>query len=404
MSDSATSSTDSAHASSACKPLAASSRTAPAREYDAILLTGFGGPEGQDDVIPYLRNVTRGRGIPDERLEEVAHHYRAFGGVSPINQQNRDLKAALEAEVAARGLNLPVYWGNRNWDPYLADTLQEAYAQGHTRLLALVTASFSSYSGCRQYREDLAKAIADAGLEGQIEVDKVRQYFDHPGFVNPNIDAVLGGLRELRGAGRAEAPHVMFATHSIPLSASDASGPREGLPDGTPVATGEAGGWYADQQRAVARLIMAAVMEEFPEAEWSLVYQSRSGSPQTPWLEPDVNDAIESLPESVTGLVISPIGFVSDHMEVKWDLDTEALETCAERGLAAVRVPTVGIDPAFVAGLIDLVQERHATADAPQGAARKSLTDLGPWQDVCPADCCLGRDLRPVVAEAPAGA
>jgi ferrochelatase len=365
-------------------------------------LTGFGGPEGQDDVIPYLRNVTRGRGIPDERLEEVAHHYRAFGGVSPINQQNRDLSVALEAEVAKRGLGLPVYWGNRNWDPYLADVLKEAHANGHTRLLALVTASFSSYSGCRQYREDLAQAIADAGLEGKIEIDKVRQYFDHPGFVNPNIDSVLGGLRELAGSGKGEAPHVMFATHSIPVSASDASGPREGLPDGTPVATGEAGGWYAEQQRAVARLIMAAVAQEFPDAQWSLVYQSRSGSPQMPWLEPDVNDAIVALDESVTGLVILPLGFVSDHMEVKWDLDTEALETCAERDLAVVRVPTVGIDPKFVAGLIDLVEERHATDAAPEGAPRQSLSDLGPWQDVCPADCCLGRDVRPVVAEAPA--
>lgn len=381
-------------------PLAASERTVPAREYDAILLAGFGGPEGQDDVIPFLRNVTRGRGIPDERLEEVAHHYRAFGGVSPINQQYRELKAALEAEVAKRGLGLPVYWGNRNWDPYLADALKEAHANGHTRLLALVTASFSSYSGCRQYREDLAKALADAGLEGKMQIDKVRQYFDHPGFVNPNIDAVMGGLRELAASGKGEAPHVMFATHSIPLSASDASGPREGLPDGSPVATGEAGGWYAEQQRAVARLIMAAVEQDFPDAQWSLAYQSRSGSPHTPWLEPDINDAIQALPDSVTGLVISPIGFVSDHMEVKWDLDIEALETCRERGLAAVRVPTVGIDPAFVAGLIDLVEERHATTDAPAGGERKSLSDLGPWQDVCPADCCLGRELRPVVAQA----
>jgi ferrochelatase len=388
-------------ASEPCVPLAAAERRQPARKYDAILLTGFGGPEGQDDVIPFLRNVTAGRGIPDERLEEVAHHYRAFGGVSPINQQNRDLKGALETEIAARGLGLPVYWGNRNWDPYLTDTLKDAHANGHTRLLALVTASFSSYSGCRQYREDLAKAIADAGLEGKIEVDKVRQYFDHPGFVNPNIDSVLGGLRELAAAGYAVAPHVMFATHSIPLSASDASGPREGLPDGTPVATGEAGGWYAEQQRAVARLIMAAVAQEFPQAQWSLVYQSRSGAPHMPWLEPDVNDAINALPELVTGLVILPIGFVSDHMEVKWDLDTEALETASERGLAAVRVPTVGTDPAFVSGLVDLVEERHATDAAPRGAERKSLTDIGPWQDVCPVDCCRGRDLRPVIAQAP---
>jgi len=359
----------------ALPPLAASSRIVPPATYDCILLAGFGGPEGQDDVIPYLRNVTRGRGVPDERLEEVSHHYRHFGGISPINQQNRELKVALEAEIAARGLALPVYWGNRFWAPYFADALRELHADGHRRVLVLVTTAFSSYSGCRAYREDIAAALAETGLEGELVLDKVRQYFDHPGFVEPNIDAVRGGLRALAAGGSGERPHVMFATHSIPSAAADASGPRESLPDGTPVAVGGGdgwhvgGGWYAAQQRAIAMLVMDAVADEFPGVDWSLVYQSRSGDPSVPWLEPDINLAIEALDADVSGLVISPLGFVSDHMEVAWDLDNEALETCERRGLAAVRVPTVGVDQRFVSGLVDLVQERHV-AEGSAGAAR----------------------------------
>lgn len=389
----------------ALPPLAASGRTVVPAEYDCILLAGFGGPEGQDDVIPYLRNVTRGRGVPDERLEEVAHHYRHFGGISPINQQNRELKVALEAEIAARGLALPVYWGNRFWAPYFADALRELHSAGHRRVLVLVTTAFSSYSGCRAYREDLAAALAETGLEGELLLDKVRQYFDHPGFVEPNIDAVRGGLRALAAGGKGSRPHVMFATHSIPSAAADASGPRESLPDGTPVPVdgGEewnaGGGWYAAQQRAVATLVMQAVSDEFPGVPWSLVYQSRSGSPTVPWLEPDINLAIESLAADVSGLVISPLGFVSDHMEVAWDLDNEALETCEKRGLAAVRVPTVGVDPRFVAGLVDLVQERHVAEGAAAGE-RQALTAMGPWQDVCPADCCQGRVSKPAIASA----
>jgi len=365
--------------------------TAPA-PYDCILLAGFGGPEGQDDVIPYLRNVTRGRGIPDERLEEVATHYRHFGGVSPINNQNRALLAALRSELAVRGSELPVYWGNRFWAPYFADALRELHADGHRRVLVLVTTAFSSYSGCRAYREDLASALAETGLEGELVLDKVRQYFDHPGFVEPNIAAVLNGLRQLADGGNGSAPHVMFSTHSIPTAAADASGPRRPLPSGEPVPTGNAGGWYAVQQRAVAALVMAAVSSEFGEVPWSLVYQSRSGPPTQPWLEPDINDAIRDLPDSVTGLVVSPIGFVSDHMEVLWDLDNEALETAAERDLAMVRVPTVGVDPVFVSGLVDLIEERT------DGGPRPALTDLGPWQDVCPADCCLGRAPKATIA------
>jgi ferrochelatase len=375
-------------------PLAASTRTLAPATYDCILLAGFGGPEGQDDVIPYLRNVTRGRGIPDERLEEVAHHYRHFGGVSPINEHNRALKAALEVEISARGLGLPVYWGNRFWAPYFADALRELHADGHRRVLVVVTTAFSSYSGCRAYREDLAEALAETGLEGELVLDKVRQYFDHPGFVRPNIDFVLGGLRDLADAGHGSAPHVMFSTHSIPTSAANVSGPREALPAGDDVPLGNEGGWYGAQQRAVAGLIMDAVRDEFGDVPWSLVYQSRSGDPSTPWLEPDINDAIAGLPETTSGLVVSAIGFVSDHMEVLWDLDNEAKQTCEERGLAMVRVPTVGVDRAFVAGLVDLVEERTAGNDRP------ALTDLGPWQDVCPADCCLGRVAKPTIAQA----
>jgi len=374
--------------------LAASSRVLPAASYDCILLAGFGGPEGQDDVIPYLRNVTRGRGIPDDRLEEVAHHYRHFGGISPINEQNRELRSALQTELDARGLDLPVYWGNRFWAPYFVDALRELHAAGHRRVLVLVTTAFSSYSGCRAYREDLAQAVADAGLAEVLTLHKVRQYFDHPGFVEPNIEAVLGGLRSLAAAGNGGAPHVMFSTHSIPVVAADASGPRETLPSGDPVLLGDDGGWYGAQQRAVAALVMEAVRAEFGEVPWSLVYQSKSGDGRTPWLEPDVNEAIRELPATVTGLVVSPIGFVSDHMEVKWDLDNEALETAAERGLAMVRVPTVGVAPTFVSGLVDLVEERTA------GSERPALTELGPWQDVCPADCCLGRTPLPVIAGA----
>jgi protoporphyrin/coproporphyrin ferrochelatase len=374
--------------------LAASSRVLAPAPYDCILLAGFGGPEGQDDVIPYLRNVTRGRGIPDERLEEVAHHYRHFGGISPINEQNCELKAALEGEISARGLSLPVYWGNRFWAPYFSDALRELHADGHRRVLVLVTTAFSSYSGCRAYREDLATALEETGLEGELVLDKVRQYFDHPGFVQPNIDAVRGGLRQLADAGAGSAPHVMFSTHSIPTAAADASGPREALPFGDDVPLDNDGGWYGAQQRAIAGLVMDAVRGEFGDVDWSLVYQSRSGPPTQPWLEPDINDAIVDLPESVSGLVVSPLGFVSDHMEVLWDLDNEALETAEERGLPMVRVPTVGVDPAFVAGLIDLVQERT------EGNERVALTDLGPWQDVCPTDCCLGRAAKATIASA----
>lgn len=355
--------------------------------YDAVLLAGFGGPEGQDDVLPFLRNVTSGRGIPDERLEAVAHHYRHFGGISPINEHNRHLKAALEAELARRAIDLPVYWGNRNWAPYLPDALRDAHTAGHRRLLAIPTSAYSSYSSCRQYREDFADALADADLFGELEIDKVRQFFDHPGFVAPFVAGVREGLARLRAEG-ATAAEVLFATHSLPTADAALSGPAElGLGDG---------GAYAAQHRAVAEVVMSAAGEQ--DTPWQLVYQSRSGPPSQPWLEPDVNDAIAELPgKGRDAVVIVPLGFLSDHMEVLWDLDNEAAETAAAHHLPVVRVPTPGVDPAFVAGLVDLVQERlcgTAVAD------RAALTELGPWYDVCRPNCCANARLgtRPAVA------
>ncbi|MBD8104665.1 ferrochelatase [Plantibacter sp. CFBP 8775] len=364
-------------------------------DYDAILLAGFGGPEGQDDVIPFLRNVTRGRGIPEERLEEVAHHYRHFGGVSPINDQNRALKAALELELASRGIDLPVLWGNRNWDPYLRDALTEAHERGFTKLIAIATSAYSSYSSCRQYREDFAIAVDETNLQGEIQIDKVRQFFDHPGFVTPFIDgvreAIAEYLREQPDLSAETEIEVLFATHSIPTGDAARSGPDfRGFGDH---------GAYEAQHLAVAEVVMANAIDQLREAgvlggavgsgvsvPWQLVYQSRSGPPSMPWLEPDINDAIAELPAAGRkAIVIVPLGFVSDHMEVMWDLDNEAIETAGEHGLAAVRVPTPGTAAAYVKGLVDLVLERR---DGTPVEERPHMTDLGPWYDVCRPGCC----------------
>ncbi len=351
--------------------------TAPVA-YDAVLLLGFGGPEGQDDVIPFLRNVTAGRGIPDARLEEVAHHYRHFGGVSPINTHNRELTAALEAELAARGAPLPVYWGNRNWMPYVADALTQAHADGHRRILAIATSAYSSYSSCRQYREDLADALEATGLSGEVEIDKVRQFFDHPGFVAPFVDGLRTAIAALAARGITDLANdveVLFSTHSIPDADADRSGPPErGFGPG---------GAYVAQHTAVAAEIMARLGIA---SRWQLVYQSRSGPPSVPWLEPDVNDALAELPgRGRAAVLIVPLGFVSDHMEVLWDLDTEALETAAGLGLVALRTATPGTHPAYVSGLVDLIEERRR-GTAPED--RPHLTDLGPWDDVCRPGCC----------------
>ncbi len=350
--------------------------------YDGILLAGFGGPEGQEDVIPFLRNVTRGRGIPDERLEEVAHHYRHFGGVSPINGQNRALKAALEAELAARGIDLPVYWGNRNWAPYLEEAVQEAADAGDTTLLAFATSAYSSFSSCRQYREDFARVLTDTGLGERVTIDKIRPFYDHPGFVEAFErgvrEAIEGFLAQGVAAGDIQ---ILFSTHSIPTADAQRSGARD-------IDWGD-GGAYAAQHEAVAAWVMDRVLQVLPTAagvSWELVYQSRSGPPSQPWLEPDVCDVIGELSSrGRRAVAVVPLGFMSDHMEVLWDLDTEAKEAADEAGLLFVRTPTPGVSPTFVAGIVDLIQERLEGRPRDQ---RQHLTDLPGGFDVCRPGCC----------------
>lgn len=350
--------------------------------YDGILLAGFGGPEGQEDVIPFLRNVTRGRGIPDERLEEVAHHYRHFGGVSPINGQNRALKAALESELAARGIDLPVYWGNRNWAPYLEEVVTEASAQGHNTLLAFATSAYSSFSSCRQYREDFARVLEETGLGDTVTIDKIRPFYDHPGFVDAFETGVRDAVATFLADGIAAADiQILFSTHSIPTDDAVRSGSRA-------IDWGD-GGAYAAQHLAVAAWVMDRVRQTIPEASevsWELVYQSRSGPPSQPWLEPDVCDVIEELPaRGRKAVAVVPVGFMSDHMEVLWDLDTEASEAAEEAGLAFTRTPTPGVSPAFVAGIVDLIEER---LQGRPNEDRPHVTALPGGFDVCRPGCC----------------
>nr|WSX76320.1 ferrochelatase [Streptomyces sp. NBC_00899] len=359
--------------------------------YDALLLLSFGGPEGPDDVVPFLENVTRGRGIPRERLKEVGRHYFLFGGVSPINAQNRDLLDALRKDFAEHGLDLPVHWGNRNWAPYLTDTLREMSDAGHRRIAVLATSAYASYSGCRQYRENLAAALAALAAEGRAvpQVDKLRHYFNHPGFVEPMAEATLAALAALPPAVRAGA-RLAFTTHSIPTASADTSGPVEGHGDG---------GAYVAQHLDTARLVADAVRAaDGVERPWELVYQSRSGSPQIPWLEPDICDHLEEAQaDGAPAVVMVPIGFVSDHMEVKYDLDTEAAAKAAELDLPVSRAATVGADPRFAAAVRELVLERAATE---RGAApvRCALGALGPSHDICPAGCCPARNPLPAAA------
>lgn len=346
--------------------------TAP---YDALLLVSFGGPEAPEDVVPFLENVTRGRGIPRERLEEVGEHYFLFGGKSPINDQNRDFLTALRADLAEAGIDLPVYWGNRNWDPYLADTMARMAADGVTRAACFVTSAYSSYSSCRQYRENLFDAVQ--GVEGAPRLDKLRHYFNHPGFVEPVVDGVLASLADLPEDVRAGA-HLVFVTHSIPLSMNDASGPPEA-----------GGGAYVAQHLDVAAVVTRRVAEETGvEHPHELVYCSRSGAPHIPWLEPDVNDRLESLAEEgAPAVVMVPVGFVSDHMEVIYDLDTEALATAERLQLPARRSATAGTDPRFVAAVRDLLLER-AAVERGEEVARAAVGTTGPLWDSCPVGCC----------------
>ncbi|MEU6271815.1 ferrochelatase [Streptomyces populi] len=364
-----------------------------ATPYDALLLLSFGGPEGPDEVVPFLENVTRGRGIPKERLKEVGQHYFLFDGISPINDQNRTLLDALRKDFAEHGLDLPVYWGNRNWAPYLTDTLREMAVDGRRRILVLATSAYASYSGCRQYREDLAGALA--ALEGEglepPRVDKLRHYFNHPGFVEPMTEGVLRSLAELPEEVRAGA-HLVFTTHSIPVAAADTSGPAEGHGDG---------GAYVRQHLDVARLIAEAVRGGTgTDHPWKLVYQSRSGAPHVPWLEPDICDHLEELHGAgVPAAVMVPIGFVSDHMEVLYDLDTEARAKAEELGLPVRRSATVGSDPRFAAAVRDLVLER-AAAESGRQVTRCAVGTLGASHDLCPVGCCPARTPKPAAAGA----
>jgi len=333
---------------------------------DAFLLLSFGGPEGPDDVLPFLRNVTRGRGIPEERLLSVAEHYQHFGGVSPINEQNRALVGALGAEFGRSGIDLPVYWGNRNWAPYIEDAVERMRADGVRRALVLATSATSSFSGCRQYRNDLARAREAAGGDAP-ELVKLRHFFDHPGFVAANADGVRSAIDRLPDDRQKDA-RLVFTAHSIPVAMNDASGPA-------------ADRLYARQQRETARLVAEDVRG--PGAEFDLVWQSRSGPPTVPWLEPDINDHLRALAASGTrAVVVSPTGFVSDHVEVLWDLDEEARTTAAELNLHFARAATAGTHPAFVAMVRELVEE-HLT-----GAEPRWLGDLGLCGIACPDGCC----------------
>jgi ferrochelatase len=327
--------------------------------FDALLLVSFGGPEGPDDVLPFLEHVTRGRGVPRERLLAVAEHYHAVGGVSPINAQNRALLAAIRADLLAHGPPLPVYWGNRNWHPFLADTVKAMAGDGVRRALAFVTSAFSSYSSCRQYREDLARAAAAAGPRAPT-LDKLRLYGNHPGFVLPMVERVETALATLPADARPGA-HLAFTAHSIPRAMAETSE-------------------YEAQLVDAAGLVAERLATRHP---FRLVYQSRSGPPEVPWLEPDIGDHLEALAsQGITDVVAVPLGFVSDHMEVRHDLDTEAAARADALGLRFARAGTVGTHPRFVAMVRELVRERT------EGAPRLAMGVRGPWPDDCRLDCC----------------
>jgi protoporphyrin/coproporphyrin ferrochelatase len=358
--------------------------------YDALLLLSFGGPDRPEDVVPFLENVTRGRGIPRERLEAVGEHYFLFGGKSPINDINRTLLDEIRADLAGHGIDLPVYWGNRNWDPFLADTVAQMKADGVTRVACFATSAYSSYSSCRQYRENLAAASEEGGALGEGPVlDKIRLYFNHPGFLEPVVDAVVVATGSTPEPG-AEA-RLVFVTHSIPDTMNAGSGPM--------------GGAYLAQHLDAASYVVRRVAEVTGRTHgWDLVFCSRSGPPQVPWLEPDVNDHLEKLAVGGTqSVVLIPIGFVSDHMEVVYDLDTEAMATAERLGLDAVRVATSGTDPRFVAMVRDLLVER-AAVERGETVQRSAVGGWPACWDRCAADCCPNpRHPLPALSQLPPG-
>jgi protoporphyrin/coproporphyrin ferrochelatase len=339
--------------------------------YDSILVVSFGGPEGRDDIMPFLENVLRGRSVPRERMLEVAHHYEHFDGVSPINQQNRDLIAALRQSLDAHGIGLPIYWGNRNWHPLLPDTLRQMARDGRRNALACITSAYSSYSGCRQYREDIARAQAEVGPDAP-QVSPLRKFYNHPDFIAANVDRVHAALATIPEPQRAEA-EVVFTAHSIPLSMAQNSA-------------------YVGQLREAGRLIAEALGRG---GRWQLAYQSRSGSPSQPWLEPDIGETLRALKDaSKKAVVVAPIGFLSDHVEVLYDLDVEARQLASDLGLTMARAQTVGTHPVFVDMIRQLIVERLVP-----GAERRFLGADGAWPDTCGPDCC-----GPVRAGAPLSA
>ncbi len=330
-------------------------------DHDSILIVGFGGPEKPDDVMPFLENVTRGRNIPRERLLEVAEHYHHFGGVSPINAQVRELIETLRPELERQGVDLPIYWGNRNWHPMLADTMAEMVRDGRKRALGLVLAAYSSYSSCRQYREDVQRAQQTIG-EGAPVVDKIRVFYNHPDFIEANADRVRTALGEINEA-RRDSARLAFTAHSIPKSMADHCD-------------------YERQLEETCRLVAEAV--GVGTDRWRLVYQSRSGRPQDPWLEPDILDHLRALKEEgVRDVVVHPVGFLSDHMEVLFDLDEEARQLADELGMKMVRSGSVGVHPRFVGMLVELLRERMDG-----NGERRAVGRYGANHDVCPVNCC----------------
>jgi protoporphyrin/coproporphyrin ferrochelatase len=335
--------------------------------YDALLVVAFGGPEGPDEVMPFLENVLRGRNVPRERMLEVAEHYHHFGGVSPINAQVRALIAALEPELRAHGIDLPIYWGNRNWHPLLPDTLQAMTADGVRRGLAFFVSAYSSYSGCRQYRENVIAAREAVGPTAP-EIDKLRAFYNHPDFVAANADRLRDALKQLPENARGAA-EIAFTAHSIPSSMAASSN-------------------YEQQLTETARLVAEAC--DIDKDRWRLVYQSRSGRPEDPWLGPDIVDYLGELKERGTSaVVVAPIGFLSDHMEVLYDLDAEAADAAKELGLPFARAGTVGTHPRFITMIRKLIQERLS-----ENAPREAIGQYGPNWDTCPVDCCPA-PLRP---------
>lgn len=337
--------------------------------YEAVLLVGFGGPESPEDVLPFLENVTRGRDVSRERLLEVAGHYDRFGGISPFNDQVRAVKACLEKELAGRGLALPVYWGNRNGKPLLPQTLAEMAADGVNRALAIVLSAYSSYSSCRQYLENIDEARRIIG-EGAPQIDKTRAFFNHPGFVAASVDRLREQLDGLDEEDR-ETVHVAFTAHSIPRSMAD-------------------GCRYEEQLNETGRLVAEAC--GVPPQRWQLVFQSRSGRPQDPWLEPDILDHLKSLQANGTqAVIVHPIGFLSDHLEVLFDLDVEACQLAGKLQMRFRRAATVGVHPEFVEMLGQLVEERCV-----ETAARPISGNMTACDDVCQVDCCpSGRPIMP---------